>query len=190
MYEIDKKLEMLEDRKTPIIVGLIGAGQMGTDIVAQVEGMKGMEIAVVVDLKFETAANAYKLSGYKGEVVETNDLAAAGEAISQGKKVATTNYRIAIQAAAVQVVIDATGSPEMGARITLECINYKKHIVMMNVECDVTIGPILRQMAENAGIVYSLTAGDEPGSIIEVYRFAKALGFKVVAAGKGKKQPS
>lgn len=60
---------------------------------------------------------------------------------------------------------------------------------MMNVECDITVGPILRQMAENAGVVYSLTAGDEPGSIVEVYRFAKALGFKVVAAGKGKNNP-
>lgn len=189
MYEIDSKLQELQAKGTPIQVGLIGAGQMGTDIVAQVECMVGMEVAVVVDLKTETAANAYKLSGYKGEIVETNDLAAAEKAISQGKKVATTNYKIAIQAAPVQVVIDATGSPEMGARVTLECINFKKHIVMMNVECDITVGPILRQMAENAGIVYSLTAGDEPGSIVEVYRFAKALGFKVVAAGKGKNNP-
>lgn len=189
MYEIDSKLEKLQTEGKPIQVGLIGAGQMGTDIVAQVECMVGMEIAVVVDIKPEIAVNAYKLSGYKGEVVVTNDLAEAEKAIAQGKKVATVNYRLAIQVSQVQVVIDATGSPEMGARVTLECINFKKHIVMMNVECDITIGPILRQMAENAGIVYSLTAGDEPGSIVEVYRFAKALGFKVVAAGKGKNNP-
>jgi len=189
MYEIDKKLEELQQKGTPVMVGLIGAGQMGTDIVAQVEGMVGMEVAVVVDLKASTASNAYKLSGYKGEIVETDDLAAAEKAIAEGKKVATTNYGIAIKASQVQEVVDATGSPEMGARVTLECINFKKHIVMMNVECDITVGPILRQMAENAGIVYSLTAGDEPGSIVEVYRFAKALGFKVVAAGKGKNNP-
>lgn len=189
MYEIDSKLEKLQAEGFPILVGLIGAGQMGTDIVAQVECMVGMEIMVVVDLKTETAVNAYKLSGYKGDIVETDDLGVAERAIAAGQKVATTNFEIAIQAAQVQVVIDATGSPEMGARITLDCINHKKHIVMMNVECDITVGPILRQMAENAGIVYSLTAGDEPGSIVEVYRFAKALGFKVVAAGKGKNNP-
>jgi len=68
-------------------------------------------------------------------------------------------------------------------------INHNKHIVMMNVECDVTIGPILRQMADNAGVVYTLSAGDEPGSIMELYRFANALGLKVVAAGKGKNNP-
>ena len=189
MYEIDSKLAGLEEKGTPITVGLIGAGQMGTDIVSQIEGMAGMEIAAVADLKFGTAANAYKIAGYTGEVVETNDWNAAAAAIASGKKVVTTDYKTVIHAPQVQVVIDATGSPEMGARITLECINQKKHIVMMNVECDVTVGPVLRQMAENAGVVYSLTAGDEPGSIVEVYRFAKALGFQVVAAGKGKNNP-
>lgn len=189
MYEIDSKLAKLQAAGRPINVGLIGAGQMGTDIVAQVQGMVGMEIGVVVDLKTETAVRAYQLAGYHGVVVATDDLTLAEQALNDGKKVATANYKVAILAAQVQVVIDATGSPEMGARITLDCINHKKHIVMMNVECDITVGPILRQMAENAGVVYSLTAGDEPGSIIEVYRFAKALGFKVVAAGKGKNNP-
>jgi len=189
MYEINSKLKKLQDEGRPIQVGLIGAGQMGTDIVSQISCMVGIDVPVVVDLKTETAVNAYKISGLKEEVIETDDLDIAEKALASGKKVATTNYKIAIQASQVQVVIDATGSPEMGARVTLECIKFKKHIVMMNVECDITVGPILRSMAESSGIVYSLTAGDEPGSIIEVYRFAKALGFKVVTAGKGKNNP-
>lgn len=189
MYEIDSKLIKLQKAGTPIRVGLIGAGQMGTDIIAQVECMVGMEIDVVVDIKTETAVNAYKVAGYKGEVVETEELATAEAAVAAGKKVASSNYKLAVSLSTVQVVIDATGSPEMGARISLDCINNKKHIVMMNVECDVTVGPILRQMAENADVVYSLTAGDEPGSTVEVIRFARALGFKVIAAGKGKNNP-
>lgn len=190
MYEIDSKLLKLHEEGKSIKVGLIGAGQMGKDIVAQVGCMVGMDITVVVDISTEIALEAYRLAGLDpARIIITEDIKAAEEAVSQGKRVATTNYHIAIQLSRVQVVIDATGSPEMGARISLECFNYKKHIVMMNVECDVTVGPILRQLAENAGVVYSLTAGDEPGSIIEVYRFAKALGFKVVAAGKGKNNP-
>lgn len=189
MYEIDAKLAELESKHCPIQVGLIGVGQMGKEIVCQVGLMKGMRIAVAVDLDVSFCLKAFEAAGYAGEIVVTDDLAEAEAAIDQGKKVATTNYQIAIKAKQIQSVIDATGSPEMGARVTLLCCNYKKNIVMMNVECDVTIGPILRQMAENAGIVYSLTAGDEPGSIVEVYRFAKALGFDVVAAGKGKNNP-
>ncbi len=60
---------------------------------------------------------------------------------------------------------------------------------MMNVECDVTVGPILRRKAAEAGVIYTLAAGDEPAAILELYRFATALGFEVVAAGKGKNNP-
>ena len=190
MYEINSKLLALEEKGTPIHVSLIGCGQMGKDIIAQISEMKGMHCDIVVDLDTATSVDGFHQAGYTdADIVVTNDQAAAESAIEQGKKVATTNYKLAIAAKQTQVVIDATGSPEMGARVTMECIFYKKHIVMMNVECDVTIGPLLRRMCEQAGIVYSLTAGDEPGSIVEVYRFATALGFKVVAAGKGKNNP-
>ena len=189
MYEIDTKLEALEKAGTPIKVSLIGAGQMGKDIVSQISEMKGITCDVIVDINTDIALDALKQANYQGEITVTDSVAEAEEAIRAGKKVVTTNYKVAVMAAQIQCVIDATGSPEMGARVTMDCIRYKKHIVMMNVECDITIGPILRQLCEKAGIVYSLTAGDEPGSIIEVYRFAKALGFDVVAAGKGKNNP-
>ena len=189
MYEIDSKLEVLEKAGTPVRVSLIGAGQMGKDIVAQISEMRGISCDVIVDINTDIALDALKQAKYQGEVIATDSVAEAEEAIRAGKKVVSTNYKVAVMAEQIQSVIDATGSPEMGARVTMDCIRYKKHIVMMNVECDITIGPILRQLCEKAGIVYSLTAGDEPGSIIEVYRFAKALGFDVVAAGKGKNNP-
>lgn len=189
MYEIDTKLEALEKKGTPIHVALIGAGQMGKDIVSQISMMKGMRCSIVVDIQTDIALDAYRQAGMADAVVEANTVAEAEAAIDAGKCVITTNYEIAVAAKQIQSVIDATGSPEMGARVTMKCIFYKKHIVMMNVECDITIGPLLRKLCEQAGIVYSLTAGDEPGSIVEVYRFAKALGFEVVAAGKGKNNP-
>lgn len=189
MYEIDKKLEQLEAEGNPIHVSLIGAGQMGKDIVSQISTMKGMTCDIVVDISEEIAMDAFRQAHYKGEVIFAATLEEAENAIADGKKVIATDYEIAVKAAPIQSVIDATGSPEMGARVTMKCIFYKKHIVMMNVECDITVGPILRRMCEQAGIVYSLTAGDEPGSIVEVYRFARSLGFEVVAAGKGKNNP-
>jgi len=62
----------------------------------------------------------------------------------------------------------------------------RKHVVMMNVETDVTVGPMLRQFAEAQGVVYTLGAGDEPVALKELYDFARALGLRVVAGGKGK----
>lgn len=189
MYEIDKKLLQLEEEGRPIHVALIGAGQMGKDIVAQISEMKGIVCDIVIDLSTDIVMDAYRQANETREVVVVNTPEEAEAAIDAGKKVASTNYKAAVGARQIQSVIDATGSPEMGARITLDCIFHKKNIVMMNVECDVTVGPILRRLCEQAGVVYSLTAGDEPGSIVEVYRFAKALGFEVVAAGKGKNNP-
>ena len=189
MYEIDAKLEKLARENNDIRVALIGAGQMGKDIVAQISEMTGIVCDIVVDIDFSIALEAYRCAGQEALVVVTNDKKEAETALAEKKKIAATDYKLAVGLSGIQCVIDATGSPEMGARITMECIFQKKHIVMMNVECDITIGPILRRLCKQAGIVYSLTAGDEPGSIIEVYRFAKALGFEVIAAGKGKNNP-
>lgn len=190
MYEIDTKLEALAQAGTPIHVALIGVGQMGRDIVAQISEMQGMVCDIAVDIRTETVVSAFRESGFPAEkIAVAHTLEEVEAALSDGKVVAADDYRLAVAAKRIQSVIDATGSPEMGARITMECIFHRKHIVMMNVECDITIGPILRKLCNQAGIIYSLTAGDEPGSIIEVYRFAKALGFEVVAAGKGKNNP-
>ena len=189
MYAINEKLYELQTANTPIQVGLVGAGQMGTDILAQVEGMVGIEVPVIVDISWERVQSACQVAQCERDIICTDDPEEGTRAIRAGKKVATTNYRLATSLPMIQVVIDATGSPEMGAKISLAAINHKKHIVMMNVECDVTIGPILCQMARNAGVIYTLSAGDEPGSIMEVYRFARALGFEIVAAGKGKNNP-
>ena len=189
MYEIDTKLKELADNGNPIQAALIGAGQMGKDIVSQIAKMKGIQCNIVVDIDPSTAMDAYRQAGQENQAVIAHNSAEAEAALKEGRKIAASDYRLAVGLPGIQSVIDATGSPEMGARITMECIFQKRHIVMMNVECDITIGPILRKLCSQAGIVYSLTAGDEPGSIIEVYRFARALGFEVVAAGKGKNNP-
>ncbi len=189
MHEIDTKLLEREQTGRLIAVAVVGAGQMGTEIISQIGEMKGMEVHAVVDLTADRAAAAYTQSKKKIEVVRTNDLAEAEQAIRAGRRVATTDHRVATRLSTVQAVVDATGQAEMGAMIALDAFDHKKHVVMMNVECDVTIGPILRRMARNAGVVYSWAAGDEPAAILELYRFAHALGFEIVAAGKGKNNP-
>jgi predicted homoserine dehydrogenase-like protein len=189
VYEIDKKLEHLEEAGTPIGVALIGTGQMGSEIVTQVSLMKGMRIRIAADINAGAAVDSFRKAGYSGNIAVTDNEREASLAISEGIPVVTRDYRLAVSRNEVRAVIDATGSPEMGARTTLECIKHRKHITMMNVECDITAGPILRDLCRQAGIVYSLAAGDEPGAIMEVYRFAKAIGFDIVAAGKGKNNP-
>ena len=83
------------------------------------------------------------------------------------------------------MVIEATGNPEAGATHGAAAIEHKKHVVMVTVEADVVVGHILKQRADEAGVLYSLAYGDEPALAAELCDWARTLGFEIVAAGKG-----
>jgi predicted homoserine dehydrogenase-like protein len=101
----------------------------------------------------------------------------------------TSNAALLPEVAGVEAVIEATGLPSIGAQVAYRTISARRHIILLNVETDVTIGYLLKRMADAAQVVYTTSAGDEPGALKELYDFAKALGFEVVAAGKGKNNP-
>ena len=174
------KLEVLEREGVPIRVGLVGAGQMGRGFIAQVAGIPGMEVTAVADIDPERAMTALRNVGQ--EPVE-------GPNGWPGHPGVTDDAGEVSRAGAVDVVVEATGVPEIGARVAFESIQNGKHVVMLNAEADITIGPILNRMARSAGVVYTGSAGDEPGAIMELHDFARSLGFEVVAAGKGKNNP-
>ena len=174
------KLEALARAGTPIRVGLVGAGQMGRGFVAQVAGIPGMEVVAAADVDLERALTAFREAGR--EPVE-------GLNGSPDKPAVTGDALELARSEAVDVVVEATGVPEVGARVAYEAIHGGKHVVMLNVETDVAVGAVLAKMAESAGVVYTGSAGDEPGAIMELYDFARSLGFEVVVAGKGKNNP-
>ncbi|MDN7241164.1 NAD(P)-dependent oxidoreductase [Planococcus sp. N028] len=190
MLGINRKLEELDKQGKTIQVGVIGAGQMGRGMISQIEKMLGMRVVITADIQIDNVKNAYLKSGVdSNDIIETNDGQEAAQAVKSGKVVATTEAQLVTSLPEVHVVVDATGVPNIGAKIAWDAILNKKHIVMLNVEADVTVGPLLKKMADASGVVYTGTAGDEPGAIMELYDFADALGFEVVALGKGKNNP-
>lgn len=181
-----KKLIKREQDGNPVSIGIVGAGQMGRGMTAQLTVSKGMRPSVLADINVENAINAFKGAGLsEGDFVVTNKLSEANDALKKGKFVATEDSAIAINADAVDVVVDATGIPNVGAKVAYDSIMNKKHIVLLTVETDVAVGPILNRLAENAGVVYTGTAGDEPGVVKEMFDWATAMSFEVRAAGKG-----
>ena len=165
MNALNERLLEREARGEPVTIGLVGAGQMGQEILCQVQLMKGVRVPVVVDVDVERVGLACRMAGLPTErVVRTNDPDAARRAIAAGRTVAATDWRVVTALPEVQVVVDATGVPAVGAAIALAAIEARQHIVMMNVECDVTVGPLLRRKAQEAGVIYTLAAGDEPVS--------------------------
>jgi predicted homoserine dehydrogenase-like protein len=94
---------------------------------------------------------------------------------------------MAMMAGDVEVVVEATGHAPVGITHARRAIAEGKHIVMVNVEADVLAGPALAREAERAEVVYSLAYGDQPALICELVDWARACGFRVLAAGKGTK---
>ena len=190
MLGINNKLKKLHENNTPIKVSLVGAGLMGKGLVSQMSLMKGMKPALVISRRIECAIEAYTLAGIsKDDIVIAKTLDEINLAMEKNKFVVSDKTEYAARPNLVDVVVDATGGPDTGARIAMDSIFNKKHIVMLNVEADVVVGPILNKLARNAGVVYTGTAGDEPGTVKEIYDFADSLGFDVLAIGKGKNNP-
>ena len=186
------ELAALEEAGRFIRIGLVGVGEMGTDIVTQIALMKGLRITVIAvrDPAKRHAEAAFVIAGLDPERVKlAENPAAIARTVELGYTALTTDVEALYGCDHVDVVIDATGKPEMGAIIGLGAIEAGKHVVMMNVEADVTIGAYLQARAREVGVVYTVGAGDEPSSTMELIEFVTALGYPVIAAGKGKNNP-
>ncbi|MEW6639482.1 MAG: Gfo/Idh/MocA family oxidoreductase [Pseudomonadota bacterium] len=166
-------LHKRRDAGRPVRVALIGAGKFGSMFLAQVPHTPGLEVAVIVDLDPERARDACRTVGWDAPRIAATSFTRDGLA--------------AIGDAAVEVVVEATGNPAVGIRHARAAIAAGKHIVMVNVEADVLAGPLLAEEARRAGVVYSLAYGDQPALTAELVDWARATGFRVVAAGKGTK---
>src|SRR5580692_7902404 len=156
----------------PVRVALIGAGKFGSMFLSQVPHTPGLEVPVIVDLDPERAREACRTVGWDNEQIAATIFTADG-----AKAVSGT----------IDVVVEATGNPAAGIRHARAAIKAGKHIVMVNVEADVLAGPLLAEEARKAGVVYSLAYGDQPALTAEMVDWARATGFRVVAAGKGTK---
>lgn len=185
-----KDLAARADSGRPIRIGLVGAGEMGTDIVSRVAHMQGIEIGAISELKAGAARKSVEIAYGNDDLVrEVSTADAANAAMEDGRIAVTDNVNALLEAGLIDVVVDATGVPSVGAEIGLQAMERGKHLVMMNVEADVTIGAYLRSEAERLGVVYSLGAGDEPSSCMELIEFVSAMGHRIISAGKGKNNP-
>ncbi|WGK69858.1 hypothetical protein P0082_03080 [Candidatus Haliotispira prima] len=186
-----QELRKLGEQGRRIRIGLVGAGQMGEGLICQCERIGdrrgGLEVSAVFSRRRGSAEAAYESAGVPPEQLQfCRSATEATEVLHRGKRAIVDSLEALCGVEQLDVIVEATGVPEIGARTALLAIENGKHIVQMNVEADATVGYILRQKANQAGVVYTLSGGDEPGSIMELYDFAQTLGFEVVCAGKGK----
>jgi predicted homoserine dehydrogenase-like protein len=187
---IHQVLKARQAAGNPIRVGASGAGWMGSGFVAQMRLVPGMEVVVLADSDTAAAHQAYLDSGVeKNDIIETMAIGPAADALAKGKRVITGTYDLAAQLDGVDIVTDVTFSPATGAETAASCIKYGKDVVLINIEADVTVGHVLNKRAKEAGVLYTVSSGDEPGCLMELYDFVSSLGYEIIVIGKGKNNP-
>ncbi len=183
MIIVDKALEKRHQEGNPVRVAMVGAGYMGRGIALQiVMGTVGMKLVAISNRTLSRAERAYRQADVES-VRSVETVAQLEEAIAQGQYAITDDAMLLCQAEGIDAVIEVTGTIEFGAHVALKAIEYGKHVILMNAELDATLGPILKVYADRAGVVITNSDGDQPGVIMNLYRFVKAIGCQPVLAG-------
>ena len=183
MILVDSALARRVQEGRPVRVAMVGAGFMGRGIALQIcRSVQGMELVAIANRRLGEAARAYAEAGV--ETVRQVETQAQIEAVVAGGGFAITEDALAVcRADGIDAVIEVTGAVEFGAAVVLEAITHGKHVVMMNAELDGTLGPILKVRAGQAGVVITNADGDQPGVIMNLYRFVRGIGVKPVLCG-------
>lgn len=191
MIIVDSALEKRQQAGNPIRVGMVGAGFMARGIALQMlHVVPGMELVAISNRNIDGARRAYNEADVH-DVEEVTSVTALEDAIANGRRAITDDAMLICQADNIDAVLEVTGAVEFGAQVALEAINHGKHMITMNAELDGTIGPMLKVYADKAGVIYTNTEGDQPGVIMNLYRFVKGIGVRPVLCGniKGLQDP-
>jgi predicted homoserine dehydrogenase-like protein len=185
-----RDLGRLQEEGRHITLGVTGAGWMGSGFVRAVARVPGMRVGVLADPDVERARQALLDTGVDpAGVVEAGSPRQAEHALGAGRRVVTTDPTLAAGLEQVDLVTDVTPSPASGAATALAGIRGGKNVVLVNIEADVAVGRALAREARRAGVLYSVSSGDEPGCLMELWDFVNSLGYEPVVIGKGKNNP-
>ena len=193
MILVDTALQARAEQADPVRVAMVGAGFMGRGVANQImRSTPGMALVAIVNRHPDGAVRAYAEAGAQAEdVVAVASRAQLQTAIAAGRPAVTDDYDLVCTADEVDAVLELTGAVEYGSAVALAAIEGGKHFVTMNAELDGTVGPYLRHLAKAAGVVYSVSDGDQPGVQANLLRFVRQLGLTPVLAGnvKGLQDP-
>jgi predicted homoserine dehydrogenase-like protein len=185
MHIVDTALARAEAEGRPVRVGMVGAGFMARGTALQiVQYTTGMRLVAIANRTVDRAQQAYVEAGLPAERIRhVESQTALEQAIADGAPAITDDALMLCRAEGIDVIIEITGAVEFGAQVALEAFAHGKHVVTMNAELDGTVGSIIQSYAQKAGVIFSVSDGDQPGVTMNLYRFVKGLGVKPVVCG-------
>jgi predicted homoserine dehydrogenase-like protein len=162
----------LQTRSEPIRVAFIGCGKFVSMFLAQYNQLEKIVIDTIIDINEDQAKKNCLNSGLtKDTISNINFVNSLDQALDRN----------------IEIFIEATGNPIIGTVHAKKIIDKKKHIILVNVEADITCGKYLSDLAFKNKVVCSMAYGDQPSLILEQIEWARLNGFEVTCAGKGTK---
>ncbi len=183
MIIVDRELAARADAGNPIRLAVVGGGYSARNIAHQVHhSFPGVRVVAIANRTLANARDAYNFAGIE-YIREVESVAALEQAISAGVPAICQDPELVCKAGNIEAIIEATGTIEPGAATALQALKQGKHTILMNVELDATLGPILKTYADAAGVILSNSDGDEPGVAMNMLRFVRSIGLRPVVAG-------
>ena len=162
----------LQTRSEPIRVAFIGCGKFVSMFLAQYNQLEKIVIDTIIDINEDQAKKNCLNSGLTKDTISNINF------VNSLDQVLDRN---------IEIFIEATGNPIIGTVHAKKIIDKKKHIILVNVEADITCGKYLSDLAFKNNVVCSMAYGDQPSLILEQIEWARLNGFEVTCAGKGTK---
>ena len=150
------------DDVPPLKIGLVGCGCMGRAITYQVHATPGFSLAWACD----------------------QDLSVAQETVALAPgAVAGSDLFALLEEHPIDVFVEATNSIGDAAEYCLAALDHGAHVVLMNAEVDLALGPLLAHKAAEKNLTVTSDAGDQHGVLASMIDEATLMGFDIVQAG-------
>lgn len=182
MIIIDKLLEARQRAGRPVRVGLWGAGEMAQGMVNQImQYTPGMEVSVIANRTLSKAQQAYAYTGHVAR--ECGSRAALQACLDAGQLAVVEDGALLCEVDGLDLLVECTGTIHYAAGLVMKAIEHGRNVLLFNPEVDALIGPILKVYADRAGVLLSGCSGDQPGCILDLYRFVQGMGLTPLLCG-------
>jgi predicted homoserine dehydrogenase-like protein len=183
MIIVDNALRKLENENLPIKVAMVGAGFMAKAVAYQLcKFSPGISLVAISNRNSDKAKFAFQAADVCS-VEEVSCVSDLEKNIRLGVPSVTNNPLFLTAAKGIDAIIEVTGTVELSAKVTMNALLHRKHVILMNSALDATLGPILSVYAHKAGVILTNVDGNPAGTSMSLYRHVKSLGIEPVFCG-------
>lgn len=170
-----------------ISVALIGTGWFGGGVLRELCRWPGIIPRLIITRTLSRAIENLKDAGVSGPgITEVSSSKEYKDALTKGKYSVSSNFELVHDLTGIDVVFEATGLVDIGARYALAVIEQGIHYVTANIEMDATVGYAIHKRAQEKGVIFTTCDGDQPGVLARMIAEIELYGFEIIVAGSCK----